>query len=232
MKKRILALSLCLLLMVSFGVSVANAASIGSSDFNRSTNVFEVKGLVDKLERAITVDFRQNTIIMDKAKIVSICGEVNLDALNAFYKENGMESITTLELAQRFINGIDSVNQALERGEYKILAGGTIVEVENDEYYLQGGSTYSQTKWWGVRHYKSTAAASKWAYELNQFGQVGVGVAVVAGTIFGGLAAVPTSLTSTYAFMLANSVSYYNGLSNRGIVADITWLLIYDVDTQ
>jgi len=57
-------------------------------------------------------------------------------------------------------------------------------------------------------------------------------VAVVAGAVLGGVGAVPSGIASAYCWYLASDVSYYNSLSSRGIVADITWVYAYKMRTQ
>ena len=78
----------------------------------------------------------------------------------------------------------------------------------------------------------STSAANTWAYDMNKAAAVNAGAAIIAGAAFGGVGAIPNGLTSAYAWYLANDITYYNSLSNRGIVTDITWVLVYSMDTQ
>lgn len=223
--KRFFACFFCVLSLFSiFGFTVYAEEGTSAADI--------AEELISKIDNAVCLDFEQNKIVFDEALIVAICDEADLDTINEFYQRAGMTSATNYELVQLFIKGIDNVNQSLEKGEYKILAGGTIVETKDDDYYLQGGSTYDLTKWWGRRRYKSTDAASRWAYELNQCAAINAGAAVIGGAVFGGVGAIPNGITSAYCWMFANSVTYYNALSNRGIVADITWIFVYKVRKQ
>lgn len=223
--KRFFACVLCILSLFSlFGFSVNAAEDLSAADI--------AEEIISKIDSVVFLNTEQNKIIFDESSIVAICNEIDLDVLNEFYQRAGLPSVTKRELAYLYVDGINSANQSLEKGEYRMLAGGTIVSTQDDEYYLQGGSTYDETKWWGRRRYKSTAAANRWAYELNQCAAINAGAAAVGGAVFGGVGAIPNGITSAYCWMFANSVTYYNSLSNRGIVADITWIFVYKVRTQ
>lgn len=232
--KRILALMLCLLMAVSLCTTLASATN--PSSFQETCEDAFVELMVDDLIRemsdAVTVDANSKLIEMDRTQLEFICEKLDLDALNAYYCRKGLNPVTVDALVNNFVMGIEDCNCKLRAGEYTILPGGTIVETDNEAYYLQGGSTFSQTFWWGVRHYKSTVAANRWIYELNQAGHLNTGAAAIGGAVFGGVGAIPNGLTAVYLYMVANSASYYNSLSNRGIVADITWILVYKMRTQ
>lgn len=120
----------------------------------------------------------------------------------------------------------------MEKEVQRDLDNGTLVDSEDDSYYLQGGSTYDQTFWWGRRRYKSTSNANKWARDLQNCAALNGGAATLAGACFGGVGAIPNGLTSAYCWALGNEVSYKNSLSNRGIKADIYWCLVYSVKKQ
>jgi hypothetical protein len=237
MKKRIIAFLLCLSLTLPVGAFFANAAdsksfNTGVTSLKENAAVEVTENIISKIGKTVKLDARNDVINYNKSQIISICKKVNIDAINAFYSENGQKSVTSKDLAQMIIKGIDSVNEALENGEYEILPGGTIVEVEDDDYYLQGGSTYDQTFWWGRRRYKSTAAANTWAWQLNNCAVANGSASLLAGAVFGGFGAIPNGLCSMYCWKLANDVSYVNSRTNRGIVANIWWILVYNINNQ
>lgn len=178
------------------------------------------------------IEITEDGIVYEEGDIEDAVADMDINAINDFYVLNGMESVTEDDLVRMFEEGIESVNEEIRDGELDVLANGTIVEADDDAYYLQGGSTYTQTHWWGRRIYKSTAAANRWVYQLNQAGHLNTGAAVLAGAVFGGVGAVPNGLTAVWVYSLANRVQYVNSTTKRGIIADVRWVLYYTVRTQ
>ncbi len=209
-------------------------STISASATNETIDIdsTSVDSMLDVLDTSVELDTNADIIVFDEEKIDDLCSNFDLDALNASYAKIGVEAITAEEFSQLMIDGINSVNDELQEGNFEILDGGTIVDTDDDTYYLQGGSTYDETHWWGRRRYMSTSAANTWAYDMNKAAAVNAGAAIIAGAAFGGVGAIPNGLTSAYAWYLANDITYYNSLSNRGIVTDITWVLVYSMDTQ
>lgn len=150
--------------------------------------------------------------------------------LHEVYRQTGMNS--TNELVSAFIAGVESVNSQIANGDLIPIDNENLIDPEDDNYYLQGGSTYDITHWWGRSRYKSTYYANKWANDLNKCAAANAGVAVIAGAVLGGVGSVPNGIASAYCWYLASDVSYYNSLSSRGIVADITWVYAYKMRTQ
>ena len=213
-------------------VCASSVATIGAYASNDTIDANNTNSIIDALDSAVEINGDSDVITYDESKIVDICNKFDLDTINAEYAKMGLDAITKEELSQLMIEGINSVNEDLSEGTFEILDGGTIVDTADDTYYLQGGSTYDETHWWGRRRYKSTNAANEWAHELNQCAAANAATSVVAGAVLGGVGAIPNGLTSAYCWSLADSVSYHNGRTNRGIVADITWVLVYSVDPQ
>lgn len=218
-------------------MGVANAAT--ASDVNNiAENIMEkeVQGnlddVIDTIDNKIYLDAVNGEIDFSDKDIVNICEEIDIALLNEYYSKMGMEAVTADEVADMFIEGIENLNEELATGDMEILDNGTLVDSEDDSYYLQGGSTYDQTFWWGRRRYKSTSNANKWARDLQNCAALNGGAATLAGACFGGVRAIPNGLTSAYCWALGNEVSYKNSLSNRGIKADIYWCLVYSVKKQ
>ena len=212
-------------------VCASSVTTIGAYASNDIIDVSNTDSIIEALDSAVELNVDSDIITYDESDIVDICSKFDLDTINAENAKMGLDAITAEELSQ-MIEGINSVNEDLSEGTFEILNGGTIVDAADDTYYLQGGSTYDETHWWGRRRYKSTDAANKWAHELNQCAAANAATSVVAGAVLGGVGAIPNGLTSAYCWSLADSVSYHNGRTNRGIVADITWVLVYSVDPQ
>ncbi|WP_129690658.1 hypothetical protein [Gottfriedia acidiceleris] len=194
--------------------------------------ISEIKDII-----APEVNVSQDGIkIEDKQAILDNLKSVNLDVLEQASREQGVigeeDQLTEEKLLDAFSTGIDSLNQSIESGDLTVLDEGTMVPTNDDNFYLQGGSTYDVTYWWGKKRYKSTYYANKWASDLNTAANANAGAAVLAGAIFGGVGAIPNGLTAAYSYQLANKVSYYNSLSSRGIVANLTWLLVFTVNKQ
>lgn len=236
MKKRMitLALSACILLS---DMGVANAATFADTCKTEESTVAveaqkDLDDVVDEVDGTIQLDTSNDTIVFSEEDIADICKDMDMDLINEFYSEMGMEPVTADELADMFVEGIENLNAELAEGDMEILENGTIVDSEDDSYYLQGGSTYDQTFWWGRRRYKSTKNANKWARDLQNCAALNAGAATLAGACFGGVGAVPNGLTSAYCWALGNEVSYKNSLTKRGIKADIYWWLVYSVKTQ
>lgn len=132
-----------------------------------------------------------------------------------------------------FTDGMESVNMSLEKGDLKLLPGGTLVDPKDDNFYIQGGSTYDVTYWWGKSRYKSTINAATWVYQLNSAANANAAAAFLCGVAFGTIVGgIPNGLTAAYCYQLANAVSYRNGLNDRGIMANLTWLLAFTTESQ
>jgi len=167
--------------------------------------------------------------------ILDQLNQLNFNEIENLAESQGVEykqNLNKESVLKIFKDGIQSVNADIASGKLTVLEKGTIVESNEESFYLQGGSTYDVTYWWGKKRYKSTANANKWASDLNTVGNANAAGAVLAGAVFGGVGAVPNGLTAAYSYQLANKVNYYNSLSSRGIVANLTWLLVFTVKSQ
>lgn len=213
-------------------VCASSITTVGACASNEIIDANDANSIIEALDSVVELDADADIITYDESDIVDICSKFDLDTINAEYAKIGLDAITAEEFSQMMIDGINSVNVELQEGNLEILDGGTIIDSDDDTYYLQGGSTYDVTHWWGKTRYMSTAAANTWAYEMNKAAAVNAGAAVIAGAALGGVGGVPNGLASAYAWYFANDITYYNSLSNRGIVADITWVLAYSMDTQ
>lgn len=219
------------MLALSLLVSELSVQSV-YADTEEAT-VMDSEDIIDALEDEAGVEVTDNEISYDEESIYDYIGNLDMNSINKEYIEYGINPVTSEEFAEFFISGIESVNEELDNGELVMLSDGTMVEGYDDSFYLQGGSTYDKTYWWGKRRYMSTAAANKWVRNLNRTAAIAGGAGAVGGVIFGGVPIVTGGLGSAYCWHLATDVAYYNGLSNRGIKADIPWALVgYKVRKQ
>lgn len=221
--------------MVAGALAVSLLALSGQPVYADNTEMASVESenIIDALEDEISIEVTDSEISYNEKDIYECIDRLDLDGINRAYIEYGMKPVSSEELAEIFISGIESVNEELDDGELKMLSDGTMIESEDDSFYLQGGSTYDKTYWWGKRRYKSTAAANKWVKRLNETAALEGGTGAIAGVVFGGAPAIVGGLCSAYCWHLASNVDYYNGLSNRGIKADIPWTLVgYKVRKQ
>lgn len=188
--------------------------------------------LVKDLEQTELVEYDDKEIVYDEEAIYDFLEELDLSIINEETIKNGLEPMTTDDMYKIFIECIDETNESLEDGELVMLSDGTMVD-NDDAFYLQGGSTYDKTYWWGKKRYKSTKDANKWVRELNKTAAAEGGVGVIAGAVLGVVPGVVGGVGCWYCWALAADVDYYNGLSNRGIVASIPWVLVgYSVAKQ
>ncbi|MFC0469063.1 hypothetical protein ACFFHM_00400 [Halalkalibacter kiskunsagensis] len=194
--------------------------------------------LNQQLETVITnieknVNVKSDGISLNEINIRKSIKKEDIEAINQLAKEQGLDVVYTKKsFIDEITKGIKETNKQIQNGELKALSDGTLIENNDENFYLQGGSTYTTGYWWGKRHYRSTAAAAKWSYGGKQLalGHVVAGGAVAFFSM--GTGFVIGAVASSYYFAFTNSIDYYNGLSNRGIIADVTWALVYSMRTQ
>lgn len=230
LKINILALTLGIL------TSVTNLSTTAyASELNNNINISS-----NDLIQTINEDISKNVEILDNSiefkntdDLLESIDDSVIDELNNLAKQQGIDkTYTKEELLNLYETSIDSLNNKINAGELELLDDGSLIDANDDSFYLQGGSTFDKSYWWGVSRWKSTYYANEWAYELNKAAAANAGVAVIAGAVLGGLGAVPNGITSAYCWALANEVSYRNSLTTRGIVADINWAYVYSVYGQ
>lgn len=117
----------------------------------------------------------------------------------------------------------------------KTTENGTIYESADDELVVQGGNVDKVTwHWWGVRKYACHNCAEDLAhaYEQIAIGTTGTaGIAVFFPPVGTGVA-IASIFGTTRAALLANSIKYYNGKTDRGVIVDLRWIVTYKVSCQ
>ncbi|PJN91553.1 hypothetical protein [Bacillus sp. mrc49] len=159
----------------------------------------------------------------------------DIDNLTELAKLQGVvyeQPLTKGYFLSMFEAEIKLLNKEVESGELKVLADGSLIEKSDSNFYLQGGSTYDKSYWWGKKRYKSTAKAKVWSRDLKSVAHANAAGAFLAGAVFGGVGSVPNGLTAVYLYNLADKVDYRNGLNNRGIIATVTYDLVFTTASQ
>ena len=156
-------------------------------------------------------------------------------AIQAECEELGVvfeEQLTPEQIYSQISSNIDDLNLKISNNELVMLQDGSLIDANDDGFYVQGGSTFDRTYWWGRSRYKSTYNATRWVGQLNQAGHNFSAVAALSG-LFG---FVPQSAAGVggawYMYTIANKVDTVNSLSSRGIKADIRWWLTYRITSQ
>lgn len=170
--------------------------------------------------------------IKNRDKILEDLESINFEALEALAEKQGIKYEDDLDeetLLRMFEIGINETNASIKKGKLKVLSDGALVEADDDNFYLQGGSTYDIRYWWGVVRYKSTDNARTWAAKIRSTGHV----ASLATLIFGYTpAGAITGLTALWAYNFADRVDYWNDSTSRGIIATIYVTLFFSIKTQ
>ena len=222
-------LTFVLIMTMSVGIMQINDVCAEETEINSSN-------LVNALEQSDIVEYEDEEILYDEETVYDFVDKIDLSSINEQAIKNGLEPMTADDLYNIFIKGIEEVNKSLEDGELTMLSDGAMIDSDDDDFYLQGGSTKDIKHWWGVTRYKSTANANKWVKSLNRTAAAEAGIGVIAAAVLGPYGAIPGVIGGIgcwYCWDLASSVDYYNGLSKRGIVAKIPWVLVgYSVKKQ
>lgn len=217
-------------------VTTMSIGSVQINDIYAEETEINSSNLVNELEQSDIIDYEDEKIIYDEETIYDFVEKIDLSSINKEAIKNGMAPMTTDDLYNIFIHGIDETNETLDNGELTMLSDGAMIDSDDDDFYLQGGCTKDVTHWWGKTRYKSTYNANKWVKQLNRTAAAGGGIGVIASAALGpaGVAVgVLGGVGCWYCWDLASSVDYYNGLSNRGIIAKIPWVLVgYSVKKQ
>jgi hypothetical protein len=223
------AASMIVVVCLVMGTGFNTYASSTSEDVKSDNSTIATNEIIQNFEENINLN-EDGFYEVELTAVREDFADMNPTDLNEAFRQTGMNS--TNEIVSTFMSGVESVNSQIADGDLVFIDNENLIDAEDDNYYLQGGSTYDITHWWGRSRYKSTYYANKWANELNKCAAANAGAAVVAGWVFGGVGAVPNGTVSAYCWYIASDVSYYNSLSSRGIVADITWVYAYKMRTQ
>lgn len=174
--------------------------------------------------------------IMSLEKYVSVNeGLFNLDTTSAV--KDGI-SLELLEGQQRYF---DSLNLEIYEGKLKVDENLEITNLDsNSETYLpnnrislfancNGITTSPTTHWWGKSRKLNSCDANKFAADLASVAVGGGSAALLAVWIPGmGWASI---IAAGYAGLFSSRV-YANNSYSTGVICNLTWAMIFDVDPQ
>lgn len=230
MKKLIVFLSV-LALFLSQVPFYAKAYSNGKDEKEYQDSL---ENIISVIEEYLEISSDGITII-DEDNIVRNLNQQDINLLNELAREQGNYNIITkASLMEDLDVHFNNINEKIEKGELKVLDNGAMIDSTDKNFYIQGGSTYDETYWWGKRRYMSTSAARQWVYDLRNAATVTQGLALIS-VVFGPIGVIPATLnniTALWTNQLANRVEYHNGNTNRGIRADLYWVLVFNIEPQ
>lgn len=207
-----------------------------NADSNDLENVNEE--IINTIETNIT--YSDNGITIDSEKeLKNELKQIDINAIkeeliNLGANKQEVQKFNENTIFDLIKDNIEDINKDVKQNKLKIVENHDIIDAEDDNFYVQGGSTYSKRYSWGIRHYKSTAAANKFTYELNKKSN-NIGLTAGLSFIFspyGIPGGVLGTVTVWYLNGMSNKVNYYNNKNNRGIILDINNWLTYSVRNQ
>lgn len=193
----------------------------------------ETEDLIDVFDENLEIS-EDGLYEIDENKINQLVEDMNLDDIIKIYELHGLE-ITNQDLVDTLLTNIESLNEQIEDGELILLENGSLIDSDDDEFYLQGGVTKDVKKWWGIRMYKSTSSANAWIRTLQKGANTNNLAAVIAGAATAGvwgIGGIPNAIAGYYLGNMAADASYYNSKCKRGIIADIRFVISYKIKNQ
>lgn len=229
-----LSMSVTLTIPVLSGEGSAFAYSSGTEIYDETPLEESLDNIMNVIEENIVIN-NTGLALHNKEQVIRDIEQKDVDNLKKLAKNQGVEYDQPLNkkyIVEMFEEGIQEMDQAVKSDELTVLSNGSMIDSNDDDFYVQGGSTYDVSYWWGKERYKSTKAANVWVRDLYSVGHINAGSAAIAGAIFGGVGAIPNGLSALYAYNLADRVSYRNNLNNRGIIANLTYALVFTTKSQ
>lgn len=161
-------------------------------------------------------------------------GEIKEELKSIGVDQSYIDNFSKETIVNSVEENIQEINDEIESEKVEVRGEKDLVDVADEGFYVQGGSTYSKKYSWGIRHYKSTASANTWVRGLSKHIN---GIQLTSALSFvcapygvpGGIAG---SLTVWYFTGMRDEVSYYNAKNNRGIILDMKSWLAYSVRNQ
>ncbi|AOM83888.1 hypothetical protein [Salisediminibacterium beveridgei] len=202
-----------------------------------------MKELIIKLHVLIFDAYISEEIVIDQTGIklenrrvvIEELNKLDFELLNEIAKSQGIEyngKLNSQRLLNMYLKGIKDLNKEIKNKDVLVLENGTLVDAVDDGFYVQGGSTYDVRRWWGIKRYKSNSNARRWEFDIRAAGQANAAGAIVGGLVFGPWGVAGNGITSVYLFNLADRISYHNGRTSRGIIANMHYTLTFSITTQ
>lgn len=136
------------------------------------------------------------------------------------------------EVIELMVEGIENLNELADENEIVITDNGTVYEVSDDEFVVQGGVNKTTWHWWGTRVYLSTRKVAPFANKFSNLGSAAGVVAAVSGGFGFKPVSVPAGLLGIYWTKLARDMNNRNAGHSRGIKVSMTWVMAYSTARQ
>ncbi|MBU3182881.1 hypothetical protein [Clostridium psychrophilum] len=226
----LLSIVLCIVMVIT-NMSVVFAAD--SNGTSGEDSITTSNGIVNAISDDITTS--SNGLNIDKNDLKMDLKDVDYNAIQKDAEASGVtfnKDLTAASLYTTITANINELNKEVRSDDLTVLKNGTLIDSSDDNFYIQGGSTYRQKFWWGIRQYKSTYYAGLWAGKLNQ-SAIHFGAAAGLTALFGFVPQAAACIGGAwYMGSIANKVNTINGSTRRGIRADIHWWLTYTIVRQ
>lgn len=218
----ILSIAMIFTLFVTFSGSVfalswdLTSAQPSFIEFDESTSHTEMdandfEDMIAALEKYVS--FQNNQITFDR---------VPAHLINRY----GQDTITSLQ------QGVEHLNKLAYRRDIIITDNGTIYDVTDDQFVIQGGSTKTTYHWWGFKNYMSTSRANNAASAYRSVGSTAQAVSMATAYMGAANVALLSGLTSWYMNGLGNNIANRNSGHSRGIILNMTWAAAYTTARQ
>ncbi|MDU2658557.1 MAG: hypothetical protein E7C60_11790, partial [Clostridium perfringens] len=142
---------------IILGISIGTIISINTlatnvfaSDLNRNTNILNtnvIQEINDDISQNISIDNDQIKI-NNTNDLLNKIDDADINKLNELAKSQGIEkSYTKEDLIKLYEDSISNLNKEITKGNLEMLSDGSIIEANDDSFYLQGGSTFDKRYW-------------------------------------------------------------------------------------
>lgn len=138
------------------------------------------------------------------------------------------------------IKHLKETNNLIKSGKFKTTKNGTIYEATDESLVIQGGGVDSFTSyWWGYVRYASYNEANRIAAGFSKI-STGAWAVTTAGGLLCLTPAVAVGVGATLGGLynavmfgwMSTDISYYNSLSDRGIILTMYFSVAYKVECQ
>lgn len=152
------------------------------------------------------------------------------DGLFGLDKASALSNGINKDLIALQLSAFDFLNNRALKGEIIINEDLSIYDPNSFTYLTRNGINRHEVFWWGHRRHASTAEANRISADFNSVA-TGAAAGAVLGTWFPGLG-VGAGLTAAYFALLASRIDSHNSRTNRGVIVDVTWALVFSISTQ
>ncbi|MCY8497597.1 hypothetical protein [Bacillus atrophaeus] len=218
--KKIISVLLAVFLLISMTPDVfakeSNASNLPSME-KYSDKQYEKEDIL-ALEKYVSVKDGYFVFDYDKAKSDGYESDL-LEGQQAYFKFLNSEISAGNLHAEKNLNIVGTIEKQ------------NIVNPLNDADILacKGKTTKPKYYWWGYSRKLNSCFTSEVAADFGGAGSVAAGIAVVAA-VWGAIPAIPPGLAASYWGLISNRLNANN--KGKGVVADVTWALFFDIEPQ